>query len=253
MTLLTDEQLQRYKRNVLLKEIGVTGQGQLLSSSVLIIGLGGIGSPVSLYLAAAGVGTVGLVDYDSVDLSNLQRQIIHSTNDIGRKKVHSAKESINNLNPAINVLTYDDRYSPDKLLSVIKEFDFIIDATDNFPAKFLINDLCASSGKAFSHGGVTEFAGQTMTVVPGQSACYRCVFGGIPSEDAVAPASSMGVMGAVVGILGSIQATEAIKYITQCGDNLINTLLTFDAKNMEFRKVALKKQKLCSACSTPAV
>jgi molybdopterin-synthase adenylyltransferase len=249
MSFLTEEQKQRYKRNILLQEIGVSGQEKLLSSSVLIIGLGGTGSHAALYLAAAGVGTLGLVDFDDVDISNLQRQIIHSVDDIGLQKTQSAKNTITSLNPDVTVLTFNYFEKSTDLLSVIRDFDFVIEATDNFPSKFLINDLCVKAKTAFSHSGVSEFSGQTMTVLPGEGACFRCVFGEIPDENAVPPATSLGILGAVAGVLGTIQSTEAIKYLTGIGGNLKNTLMTFDAKKMEFRKIVLKQQLTCPACS----
>ena len=180
----TEDQLQRYSRHILLKEVGVEGQVRLNKGRVLVVGAGGLGSPVALYLAAAGVGTIGIVDNDVVDLSNLQRQIVHSTSDIGRHKVDSASEALQAMNPEIRIVEHKLRLCADNVMSVIKEYDFIVDGSDNFPAKFLVNDACVLAGISFSHGGVLRFAGQAMTVLPGESACYRCVFRQPPPEDA---------------------------------------------------------------------
>ena len=178
---LSDQQMERYRRHIMLKDVGVEGQQRIIKGRILVIGVGGLGSPIALYLAAAGIGTLGLVDHDVVDLGNLQRQVIHSTADIGKPKVLSAKEKIARLNPDVSVVTYQKRISADNILSIIqdKDYDFIIDATDNFPSKFLINDACVLHQKPFSHGGVLRYDGQTMTYVPGR-ACYRCIFGHIP-------------------------------------------------------------------------
>ena len=172
----TNEQLERYSRHIILKEVGAKGQKKLLNASVLIIGAGGLGAPAAMYLAAAGVGTIGIVDADEVDLSNLQRQIIHSTADIGKAKVKSAKETMEAINPDVTVKTYREFVTSENVMELIKDYDFIIDGTDNFPAKFLINDTCVMAGKPFSHAGIIRFKGQLMTYVPGEGPCYRCVF-----------------------------------------------------------------------------
>ena len=181
----TNEQLERYSRHIILKEVGAKGQKKLLNASVLIIGAGGLGAPAAMYLAAAGVGTIGIVDADEVDLSNLQRQIIHSTADIGKAKVKSAKETIEAINPDVTVKTYREFVTSENVMELIKDYDFIIDGTDNFPAKFLINDACVMAGKPFSHAGIIRFKGQLMTYVPGEGPCYRCVFKNPPPKDAV--------------------------------------------------------------------
>lgn len=242
------EQLERYSRHILLQDVGVEGQIKLLEAKVLIIGAGGLGAPVSLYLAAAGVGTIGIVDNDRVEISNLQRQITHFTKDINAPKVESAKEKMLAVNPDIKVRTYRELLRADNILDIIRGYDFIVDGTDNFPTKFLVNDACVMENIPFSHGGILRFDGQTMTVVPGESSCYRCSFRTPPPPDAVPTCSQAGVLGAVAGMLGTIQTTETLKFITGAGELLTNTLLAFNAKTMDFRKVKLSKQKNCPVC-----
>lgn len=244
----TEERLLRYSRNILLKDVGVAGQEKLFAAKVLVIGAGGLGSPAALYLAAAGVGTIGIADGDRVDLSNLQRQILHTTADVGRPKVDSAAEKIVALNPDVAVRRYPEFLRADTIGAVVRDYDFVIDATDSFAAKFLINDACVLEGIPFSHGGVLRFQGQTMTVLPGRSPCYRCVFSAPPPDDAVPTGSQAGILGAVAGMLGTIQAAEALKYITGAGRLLTGSLLTFDALDMAFRKVAVKRNPHCAAC-----
>ena len=246
----TNEQLERYSRHIILKEIGVRGQKKLLNARVLIIGAGGLGAPAALYLAAAGVGTIGIVDADEVDLSNLQRQVIHTTNDIGKRKVESAAETMRAINPDVEVKTYHMFVTAANIRELIRGYDFVIDGTDNFPAKFLINDACVMEKKAFSHAGIIRFKGQLMTIVPGESPCYRCVFREPPPKDAVPTCREAGVIGAMGGVIGSLQAMEAVKYITGVGDLLTGHLLTYDALSMEFRKIRLPQRGCgCSVCS----
>lgn len=235
----TNEQLERYSRHIILKEVGEKGQKRLLDAKVLVIGAGGLGSPVALYLAAAGVGTIGIADADAVDLSNLQRQIIHTTKDAGIPKVKSARETIEEINPDVKVITYHTFVTSENILNLIKDYDFVIDCTDNFTTKFLINDACVMSKKAFSHAGVIRFQGQLMTYVPGNGPCYRCVFRNPPPKDAVPTCKQTGIIGAICGVIGSLQAMEAIKYIIGQGNLLTGYLLTYDALKMEFRKVKL--------------
>lgn len=244
----TEERLLRYSRNILLKDVGVAGQEKLFAAKVLVIGAGGLGSPAALYLAAAGVGTIGIADGDRVDLSNLQRQILHSTADVGRPKVDSAGEKIVALNPDVAVRRYPEFLRDDSIRAIVRDYDFVIDATDSFAAKFLINDACVLESIPFSHGGVLRFQGQTMTVLPGRSPCYRCVFTAPPPDDAVPTCSQAGILGAVAGMLGTIQAAEALKYITGAGRLLTGSFLTFDALDMAFRKVAVKRNPHCAAC-----
>lgn len=246
----SNEQLERYSRHIILKEVGVKGQKKLLGSKVLVIGTGGLGAPAAMFLAAAGVGTIGLVDFDSVDLSNLQRQIIHQTKDVGKPKVQSGRETINEMNPDVDVVTYKEWVSSYNIIDIIKDrdYDFIIDGTDNFPAKFLINDACVLAEKPFSHAGIIRFQGQTMTYVPGKGPCYRCIFKNPPPPDAVPTCKQAGVLGVMGGVIGTIQAAEAIKYILGIGELLNGYLLTYDALKMEFRKVKLSHNKNCAIC-----
>ena len=243
----TEEQLERYSRHIILSDVGPKGQEKILKGKVLIIGAGGLGAPAAMYLAAAGVGTIGIVDGDAVDLTNLQRQIIHFTPDVGKPKVISAKEKIELMNPEVKVITYRRRVFANNIMDIIKDYDFIIDGTDNFPAKFLINDACIIAEKPFSHGGILRFDGQTMTYVPG-CACYRCVFNSLPPKDAIPTCSEAGVLGAVAGMLGTIQAAETLKYLIGKGELLTNRLLIFNALNMNFRTVNFKKNKKCPIC-----
>jgi len=247
---LTNEQIERYSRHLILKEVGLMGQSKLLSSKVLIIGLGGLGSLSAMYLAAAGIGTIGLVDPDVVELSNLQRQIIHSYEDVGKPKVISGKESIEDLNSDVEVVTYDEWVSPTNIVDIIRDrdYNFVIDATDNFKAKFLINDACVLLQKPFSHAGIMQFSGQTMTYVPGKGPCYRCVFLNPPPTIASPTREEKGVLGVIPGIIGSIQATEAIKYLLGIGELLTGQLLVFEALSMEFRKIEIAARTNCEVC-----
>lgn len=244
----TNEQLERYSRHIILQEVGVKGQKKLLNASVLIIGAGGLGAPAALYLAAAGVGTIGIVNADEVDLSNLQRQVIHTTNDVGKAKVKSAAETMEAINPDVTVKTYRTFVDSSNIMDLIKDYDFIIDGTDNFPAKFLINDACVMAEKPFSHAGIIRFKGQLMTYVPGEGPCYRCVFKNPPPKDAVPTCKQAGVIGAMGGVIGSLQAMEAIKYIIGKGDLLTGKLLTYDALKMEFHTIKLPKDDHCAVC-----
>ncbi|WP_027627930.1 HesA/MoeB/ThiF family protein [Ruminiclostridium cellobioparum] len=246
----SNDQLERYSRHIILKEVGVKGQKKLLQSKVLIVGTGGLGAPAAMFLAAAGVGTIGLVDFDAVELSNLQRQIIHLTKDVGKPKVISGRETINEMNPDVEVAAYKEWVSSSNIKDIIndRDYDFIIDGTDNFPAKFLINDACVLTQKPFSHAGIIRFQGQTMTYVPGQGPCYRCVFQNPPPANAVPTCKEAGVLGVMGGIIGTIQATEAIKYILGVGELLTGRLLTYDSLKMEFRKINLPYNKKCQVC-----
>ncbi len=244
---LSEEQIERYSRHIILKQVGGKGQEKLLSGKVLIIGAGGLGSPAALYLAAAGVGTIGIVDFDKVDLTNLQRQIIHFTKDLNKEKVVSAKEKMEAINPDVKVKVHQLLLDSSNILDIIKDYDFIIDGTDNFPVKFLINDACVMQKKPFSHGGILRFEGQTFTHTPG-NACYRCLFKEPPPKNAVPTCSQAGILGAVAGMLGTVQAAEALKYLIGIGDLLKNRLLIFDALKMEYRTVKIKKSKTCPIC-----
>jgi molybdopterin/thiamine biosynthesis adenylyltransferase len=245
---LTEKQIERYSRHLILEQIGIAGQEKLLSSKVLIVGAGGLGSPAGLYLAAAGVGMIGIVDADKVELTNLHRQIIHHTADLGLEKVKSAKTKMRAINPDVTVRTYHCRVKANNIREIIKEYDFVIDATDNFASKFLINDACYFEKIPFSHAGVLRFDGQLITVLPGETTCYRCIFNAPPPASTVPPSSQSGLLGVLPGIIGTLQATEAIKYLLKIGDLLTNTLLTYNILTMEFRKVHFNRNPDCPLC-----
>lgn len=244
---LTETQIERYSRHILLKDVGGEGQEKLLNTKVLIIGAGGLGAPIALYLAAAGVGHIGIIDADKVDITNLQRQVIHFTDDIDRPKVQSAKEKIEAINPDVQVTTYQDLFMASNALDLVAPYDFIVDGTDNFATKFLINDACVMAKKPYSHGGILRFDGQTFTHTPG-NACYRCLFEGPPPANLVPTCSQAGVLGAVAGMLGTVQAAEVLKHSIGIGDLLENRLLIFDAFKMKFRTVNVKKRDNCRVC-----
>lgn len=243
----TEEQIERYSRHLILQDVGIEGQQKIIEGKVLIVGAGGLGSPVAMYLAAAGVGTIGLIDGDVVDRTNLQRQIIHFTNDLNRPKVESAQEKILAINPDVKVNVYPELLTPDNAFGIIEEYDFIVDGTDNFSTKFMVNDACVMAKKPFSHGGILRFEGQTMTYVPGH-ACYRCIFGSPPPAHAVPSCSQAGVLGSIAGMLGTIQATEVLKYLIGKGDLLTDRMLIFDALKMSFREVSFKPSPGCNVC-----
>jgi molybdopterin/thiamine biosynthesis adenylyltransferase len=232
----------------MLGQVGEAGQQKLLSSKVLLVGAGGLGSPAAVYLAAAGVGTIGIVDADKVELTNLQRQIIHHTSDLGIEKVKSAQTKMRAINPDVTVKAYHELIKADNIRKIIREYDFIIDATDNFPSKFLINDACYFEKKPFSHAGVLRFDGQLMTVIPCKTACYRCIFHSPPPADVARSFSHAGILGVMPGVIGTLQATEAIKYLLGIGELLTDALLTYNALTMEFRKVHLKRSPHCPLC-----
>ncbi len=244
---LNEQQAKRYVRHFALKEIGIGGQKKLLAAKVLVIGAGGLGSPAILYLAAAGIGTLGIVDFDTVDASNLQRQIIHTTEAIGTPKTLSAENAVKALNPDCMVKRYDVPLTPDNIMEIITEYDFILDCTDRFETKFLINDACVLAHKPYVHAGVVRFEGQAMTYVPGKGPCLRCLMGDVP-HDAVT-CKDVGVLGAAVGVLGSIQALEAVKYLTGAGDLLCGKILTFDGLTMNVRVHSISHADTeCAVC-----
>lgn len=245
---LTEEQIERYSRHIILPEVGGKGQEKLLDGSVLLVGAGGLGSPAALYLAAAGIGRIGLIDGDVVDLSNLQRQIAHTTGDLGRPKTESAREKMQAINPDIRVDTFQERLTSSNALSVLRDYDFVIDGTDNFSSKFLVADACHFAGKPYSHAGILRFQGQTITVLPGRTTCYRCVFNSPPPPGAVPSCSQAGVLGVLAGVVGAIQATEAIKFLLGIGELLTNSLLVYDALTMRFRNVSLSRNRGCPLC-----
>ncbi len=250
--LLDEDQINRYSRQIILQGVGSKGQEKLLNSSVLIIGMGGLGSPAALYLAAAGVGTIGIIDGDIVDVSNLHRQIIHFTADVQKAKVISAKEKMEKINPDVNVITYQDRVHSGNISDIIKNYNFIIDGTDNFPAKFLINDACVINKKPFNHAGILRFTGQTLTYTPGNT-CYRCIFNEPPPEGVTPSCSQAGILGPVAGILGSIQASEALKFILGIGKNIINQMLIINVFEMNFRIVNINRNENCPVCGNDPI
>jgi len=245
---LNENQIERYSRHIILPEVGGKGQEKLLEAKVLVVGAGGLGSPVGLYLAAAGIGTIGIIDGDVVDLTNLQRQVLHTTADLGRSKVVSANEAMGAINSDIKVNVYQTRLDAANAAEILCDYDFVIDGTDNFPSKFLVADACHFARKPYSHAGILRFDGQTMTVIPGETACYRCVFNAPPPPGAVPSCSQAGVLGVLAGVIGSIQATEAIKFVLGIGDCLTNRLLVYNALTMKCRNVQLRRNANCPLC-----
>ena len=244
----SEEQITRYSRHILLPEVGGKGQKKLAKARIFVVGAGGLGSPVALYLAAAGVGTIGLIDSDVVDLSNLQRQVLHYTPDVGRSKVLSAKEKIKALNPDVNVETHEDRLTSHNALELIRQYDVVIDGVDNFPAKFLINDACFFANIPLVHGGILRFDGRLFTIIPNKSACYRCIFKAPPPPGLVASCQEAGIIGAVAGIIGTLQATEAMKLVLGIGRPLTDRILDFDARTTHFREIRTKRNPNCQLC-----
>jgi molybdopterin-synthase adenylyltransferase len=244
----TEQQLQRYSRHILLNEVGGKGQKKLLAGKALVVGTGGLGSPSAFYLAAAGVGTIGLVDFDNVELSNLQRQILHSTNDIGRAKTTSAKEKLQSLNSDINVIEHKERLTSANIMDVIKDYDIVMDGSDNFPTRYLVNDACVMANKPLSHAGIFKFDGQAMTIIPQKGPCYRCLFPEPPPPGAVPSCQEAGILGVVAGTLGVIQATEVLKYLLGIGDLLVGKLLTYNALKMNFRTIKIPRNPNCPVC-----
>ncbi|HUC98675.1 MAG TPA: HesA/MoeB/ThiF family protein [Candidatus Polarisedimenticolaceae bacterium] len=246
---LTTEQIERYSRQILVPDFGGKGQIRLSQGRVLIIGAGGLGSSSALYLAAAGTGTLGLIDADNVELSNLQRQILHGTADLGKAKVESGKETLNQLNPDVEVISYPVRLDSDNIDQLFSQYQFIIDGSDNFHTKFLVNDAAVRLKKPYSHAGIVRWQGQTMTVIPGKTACYRCLFKEPPPPGEILNCQQSGVLGAVAGTIGSIQATEAIKYLVGFEEELLtDRLLTYDARAMKFHQVEVTKDPYCKSC-----
>jgi len=248
----TEEQLVRYSRHIILSEVGGLGQKKIGAARVLIVGAGGLGSPIALYLAAAGIGTIGIIDPDVVDLSNLHRQVIHHTADLNRPKVTSAQEKIAAINPDVKVIPHAEYLNPQNALDLFGDYDYIIDGTDNFPVKFLINDAAFFAKKPFIHGGILRFEGQLFTILPSESACYRCIFPEPPPTGVIPTCQEAGVLGALAGLIGTLQATEVLKLILGIGLPLTNRILSYDALRTVFREIPIRKNPNCPLCGTQA-
>jgi adenylyltransferase/sulfurtransferase len=247
---LTTDDLSRYSRHLILPEVGMEGQRRLKAAKVLCVGTGGLGSPLAFYLAAAGIGTLGLVDFDVVDASNLQRQIIHSTKDIGRKKLDSAAEKLTALNPVLNVVKHDTMLTSANALEIFKDYDVVADGTDNFPTRYLVNDACVLLGKPNAYGSIFRFEGQASVFATEEGPCYRCLYPEPPPPGLVPSCAEGGVLGILPGLVGVIQATEVIKLILGKGEPLIGRLLLVDALSMRFRELKLRKNPECPVCGT---
>jgi molybdopterin/thiamine biosynthesis adenylyltransferase len=251
----TEDEVVRYARHIILPQIGGEGQRKLLDASVLCVGAGGLGSPIAMYLAAAGVGKIGIVDFDRVDLTNLQRQIAHGTSDVGRPKVESAAETLNELNPGVEVVAHDVVLNSENAFEIMEPYDIVIDGSDNFPVRYLVNDATQMLGKPLVYGSIYQFEGQATVFLPGYAGpCYRCLFPQPPPPGSVPNCAEAGVFGVLPGIVGSIQATEAIKIITGIGNPLVGRLLIFDALEMDFQTVKIRWDPECPVCGkTPTV
>jgi molybdopterin/thiamine biosynthesis adenylyltransferase/rhodanese-related sulfurtransferase/molybdopterin converting factor small subunit len=247
---LSAEEVRRYSRHLILPEVGMEGQKKLKAARVLCIGAGGLGSPVAMYLAAAGVGTIGLVDFDVVDYSNLQRQILHGTPDVGRSKLASAKDRLNALNPGVTIETFEQSLTSQNALKLFKDFDVIVDGTDNFPTRYLVNDACVLLGKPNAYGSIFRFEGQASVFATKDGPCYRCLYPEPPPPGLVPSCAEGGVLGVLPGIVGCIQANEAIKLILGIGEPLVGRFLVFDALRMKFRELKLRKDPDCPVCGT---
>src|SRR5690242_16251229 len=250
---LTPEDIQRYHRHLIIPEVGSAGQRKLKAAKVLLIGAGGLGSPLALYLAAAGVGTLGLVDFDVVDVSNLQRQVLHGTKDVGRSKLESARERIRDVNPHVHVEPYETRLTSENALDIIRDYDVVIDGTDNFATRYLTNDACVLLGKPNVYGSIFRFEGQASVFGVPDGPCYRCLFPEPPPPGSVPSCAEGGVFGVLPGIVGTIQATETIKLILGIGETLAGRLLLIDAQSMQFRAMTLRKDPACPACGTRTI
>lgn len=244
----TDDQLQRYSRHIILPEVGGKGQKKILNARVFIVGAGGLGCPVGYYLAAAGIGTIGMIDNDTVELSNLQRQIAHSTKTLGVHKVDSAKATFEALNPDVNVVGIKERINKGNIMDLIKDYDIVVDGSDNFPTRYLVNDACVLLKKPLVSGAILKFEGQVTTVLPGEGHCYRCLFEEMPPPGLVPSCQEAGVLGAITGVVGALQATEVLKLVLGKGDVLKNTLLIYDALRTTFRRVKVPKNPACPVC-----
>jgi adenylyltransferase/sulfurtransferase len=246
--LLSNDEILRYSRHLIMPEVGMEGQQKLKAAKVLCIGAGGLGSPLALYLTAAGVGTLGLVDFDVVDYTNLQRQILHSTNDVGRKKLDSAADKLKAINPYLNLRTFETKLTSANALELFREFDIVADGTDNFPTRYLVNDACVLTGKPNVYGSIFRFEGQASVFATEDGPCYRCLYPEAPPPGLVPSCAEGGVLGILPGLVGVIQATETIKLILGQGDPLIGRLLLVDALGMKFRELKLRKNADCPVC-----
>jgi sulfur-carrier protein adenylyltransferase/sulfurtransferase len=244
----TPEQLTRYSRHFMLPEVGEEGQAKLLDAKVLLVGAGGLGSPAAFYLAAAGVGTLGLVDHDVVDMSNLQRQILHTNDRVGMPKVESARETLQALNPDVKIVGYQERLSSENIMRIIQDYDVIVDGCDNFPTRYLVNDACVMAGKPNVHGSIFQFEGQAAVFYPGKGPCYRCLFPEPPPPGAAPSCAEAGVLGVLPGLVGCVQALETIKLILGVGRPLIGRMVYFDTLSMELRIHKLRKDPNCPVC-----
>jgi molybdopterin-synthase adenylyltransferase len=245
----SEEEIRRYSRHIVLPEVGGTGQKRINRAAVLVVGAGGLGSPVAYYLAAAGVGKIGIVDNDVVDLSNLQRQILHTTGDVGRKKVESARETLLALNPHVTIVPHDLRLDSTNIRDILKEYDVVAEGSDNFPTKFLVNDACVMTGTPLSMAGIFRFSGQILTVIPGSGPCYRCLIPQPPPPGAIPSCQEAGVLGAMAGAVGVMQATEILKIILGKGEVLSGRLMLFEALQMRFEPIEVKRNPECPVCS----
>src|SRR2546421_7682742 len=245
---LSNEEIARYSRHLIMPEVGMEGQRKLKAARVLMIGTGGLGAPLGMYLAAAGVGTLGIVDFDVVDESNLQRQIVHGTRDVGRPKIESARDRLQDINPHIKIETYETRLSSENALELFRDYDIVVDGTDNFPTRYLVNDACVLTGKANVYGSIFRFEGQASVFWAERGACYRCLYPEPPPPGLVPSCAEGGVLGVLPGIIGAIQATETIKIILGAEDLLVNRLLLFDAWAMKFKEMKLRRDPQCPIC-----
>jgi len=244
----TEDQLQRYSRHIILPEVGGKGQKKILQAKVLIIGAGGLGCPAGYYLAAAGVGTIGIIDSDSIELSNLQRQIAHNTSRLGMLKVESARITFEALNPDVKVVGIKERVNKDNIVDFMRDYDVVVDGSDNFPTRYLVNDACVMLSKPLVSGAILRFEGQVTTIVPREGHCYRCLFEEMPPAGLVPSCQEAGVIGAIPGVVGSLQAIEVFKLILGKGEVLKNTLLIYDAMKTTFRRVKIPKNPECPVC-----
>ncbi len=251
---LSHDELLRYSRHLLLPEVGVQGQRKLKGARVLLVGAGGLGSPAALYLAAAGVGTLGIVEFDAVDLSNLQRQILHGTSQVGRPKLDSARQRLADLNPAVQIEPFAERLGSGNAMEIVGRFDLVVDGSDNFPTRYLVNDACALLGKPLVYGSILRFEGQVSVFDAARGPCYRCLFSEPPPPGLVPSCAESGVLGVLPGVIGTLQALEALKLVLGTGEPLIGRLLLFDALQARFRELAVRKDPACPLCGpTPSI